>query len=97
MSEKTQGSVSYIGMWHTHPISDAIPSVTDMKGMAGIMCNDGFAAESQMLLIVGHSSTNPEYGIYKYSTSDIQSINNGKLEIKLEHNGSIVREKNNEI
>ncbi|NQY87421.1 MAG: ThiF family adenylyltransferase [Colwellia sp.] len=92
-SIKTQGSVHYIGMWHTHPVSSAVPSFIDMQGMAGIMCNDGFAAESQMLLIIGHSSKNPEFGIYQFSTSDIQSINSGELEMKFKHNGTIVKEK----
>lgn len=92
-SIKTQGSVHYIGMWHTHPISAAIPSMTDMQGMLGIMCNDGFAAESQMLLIIGYSNTSPEFGIYQYSTSDVQSINSGELEMKFQHNGKIVKVK----
>jgi len=93
ITHKTQGSISYIGMWHTHPVSAAIPSGTDMEGMVGIMCRDGFAAESQILLIVGHSSTNPEFGIYKYSISDIKQINDGNMNMTLAHNGIITKVK----
>ena len=89
ISEKTQGSISYIGMWHTHPVSAAIPSITDMEGMAGIMCRDGFAAESQILLIVGHSSTDPEFGIYKFSISDIKQIGDCAMNMTLANNGII--------
>ncbi|MDC5804500.1 ThiF family adenylyltransferase [Vibrio europaeus] len=89
ISNNTQGSISYVGMWHTHPISAAIPSETDMEGMAGIMCKDGFASESQILLIVGHSSTEPELGIYKYSISDIKKIGDGAVNLILANNGII--------
>lgn len=87
----TKGSVHYIGMWHTHPISAAKPSITDMQGMAGLMCSEGFASESQMLLIVGYSSTSPEFGLYKYSTSEITEINNGEIKANIEHNGLILK------
>lgn len=76
-------------MWHTHPVSAAIPSITDMEGMAGIMCKDGFAAESQILLIVGHSSTDPEFGIYKFSISDIKQIGDCAMNMTLANNGII--------
>ncbi|WP_159087259.1 ThiF family adenylyltransferase [Vibrio parahaemolyticus] len=89
ISKNTQGSISYIGMWHTHPISAAIPSETDMEGMTGIMCRDGFASESQILLIVGYSSTEPELGIYKYSISDIKQIGDGAINLTLANNGII--------
>ena len=91
ISRKTQGSISYIGMWHTHPISAAMPSLTDMEGMAGIMCRDGFASESQILLIVGHSSTTPEIGVYKFSTSEIEKLGNGAINMTLANNGIITK------
>ncbi|HAS6111665.1 TPA: hypothetical protein I7139_21245 [Vibrio vulnificus] len=89
ISKNTQGSISYVGMWHTHPISAAIPSETDMEGMAGIMCRDGFASESQILVIVGYSSTEPELGIYKYSISDIKKVGDGVMNLTLANNGII--------
>ena len=89
VSKKTQGSISYIGMWHTHPISAAVPSATDIKGMAGIMCRDGFASESQILLIVGHSSTTPEIGVYKFSISEVEKLGNGEINMTLANNGII--------
>jgi integrative and conjugative element protein (TIGR02256 family) len=88
---ETKGSVHYIGMWHTHPVSAAKPSVTDMQGMAGLMCNEGFAAESQMLLIVGYSSSKPQLGFYQYSTSEITAVNDGEIKLNIEHNGSIIK------
>jgi len=89
----TKGSVHYVGMWHTHPVSSAKPSITDMQGMVGVMCNEGFAAESQVLLIVGYSNSNPELGIYKYSTSEITEINNsdGEIKLNIKQNGSIIK------
>tara|TARA_B110000211_G_scaffold235034_1_gene308777 strand:+ start:18185 stop:20536 length:2352 start_codon:yes stop_codon:yes gene_type:complete len=91
VTEKTQGSVSYIGMWHTHPISQAKPSVTDLQGMAGIMLSEGFAAECQMLMIVGFSATKPELGLYKFSTSDLEFKNGEELTMKICSNGTIVK------
>lgn len=92
VSKKTQGSVSYIGMWHTHPVSAAKPSLTDMEGMTEIMCRDGFASESQILLIVGHSNTVPELGMYKYSISELEQLGAGKLSMTLVNNGTVKKE-----
>lgn len=88
--EGSQGSVRYIGMWHTHPTSKALPSETDMKGMASIMCQDGFASESQLLAIFGHTTSKTELGVYRYSTSDLEGTCDDERCIVLSNDGTIV-------
>ena len=88
--EKTQGSIQYIGMWHTHPVSAAIPSLRDINGMASIMCNDGFSSDSHMLVIIGYSSKKPQLGVYKYTTTEVRAMDAEEINIVFNQNGSIV-------
>ncbi len=77
---KSKGSASYIGMWHTHPVSAAIPSATDLKGMATIICQDEFSPNKQLLLIVGNSSeANIEMSVSVFSRENIYQYGEKKI------------------
>ncbi len=71
LSTMSRGSVEYLGMWHTHPVSEAKPSQTDIEGMTKIIFDSGIASSHQVLLIVGFSTTNPEIGTYIFSTTHL--------------------------
>jgi len=71
LSNLSRGSVEYLGMWHTHPVSEAKPSQTDIGGMTKIIFDGGFTSAHQMLLIVGFSATKPEVGTYMFSTTHL--------------------------
>lgn len=57
---RTSGSVSFVGMWHTHPLGMPHPSVTDLGAMQQL-----FGAESTylgrrcLMVIVGGTSSTP--------------------------------------
>jgi integrative and conjugative element protein (TIGR02256 family) len=50
---RTRGSVSFVGMWHTHPGGLPIPSATDLNGMAQIVAATDSRIQQSLLLIVG--------------------------------------------
>ena len=53
----SRGSVSFVGMWHTHPNGNPTPSPTDHGAMQSIVGNPNFARS--LLLVVGPNSDGP--------------------------------------
>jgi integrative and conjugative element protein (TIGR02256 family) len=54
-SERTRGSVRFIGMWHTHPYGRPRPSCTDLRAMSKLWKLPDFTARHFLMLIVGGS------------------------------------------
>lgn len=52
---RTRGSVVFVGMWHTHPTSDPLPSATDLQGMAEITAGRESRTPKAVLVIVGRT------------------------------------------
>ena len=48
-----RGSSRPVGMWHTHPGMSAMPSPTDVAGMAQVVTDDARPLPQQLLLILG--------------------------------------------
>ena len=64
---RTHGVVSYLGTWHSHPVSPAAPSETDYAGIGRIFASAPGEGCHQLMLIVGNSSTaQPEIGAYAF-------------------------------
>ena len=57
--ECSRGSVSLIGMWHTHPNGNPTPSITDYDGMLSIVQNPDFSCARSILLVIGPNSDGP--------------------------------------
>lgn len=54
---RTSGSVTFVGMWHTHPKALPIPSGTDLGAMAQLLADkETFQGRSFLMLIVGGTS-----------------------------------------
>jgi len=62
----TRRSVSYIGMWHTHPTSRPLPSVTDFAGMHDILTAGDLPPRKNLLLIFGRCSGHDAVGAFLF-------------------------------
>ncbi|CAN5521724.1 hypothetical protein BH09ACT4_BH09ACT4_12530 [soil metagenome] len=49
----TNNGVGFLGMWHTHPLGRASPSLTDEFGMATILAFEGAGRRALMLILGG--------------------------------------------
>ena len=56
---RSQGSISFIGMWHTHPGSVPDPSPIDRDAMVLLFANPDFQCRHFLMLIIGGSSKEP--------------------------------------
>lgn len=63
-----------IGMWHTHPDSDPVPSLTDGSGMDQIVSDIGTPMPWHLLLIVGGTPDNETIGAYVYSRHNTNEV-----------------------
>jgi integrative and conjugative element protein (TIGR02256 family) len=59
---RSRGSVSFIGMWHTHPGSQPDPSSIDRDAMQRLFASPDFEGCHFLMLIIGGSSKNPLIG-----------------------------------
>lgn len=62
----SRAAVSYIGMWHTHPVSRPLPSEVDKEGMAEILTVGPAAPRSNLLLIIGRERGNDVMGNFLF-------------------------------
>lgn len=67
---KTHDLVGFLGTWHSHPVSSPTPSVTDLSAMKHLLRQSGSPLHRLLLTIVGHSSSNPEFGTYVFGDKD---------------------------
>lgn len=63
---QTRRSVGYIGMWHTHPTSRPLPSVTDFTGMHNILTAGDLPPRKNLLLIFGRCSRFDAVGAFLF-------------------------------
>lgn len=61
--KKTEGSSSFVGIWHTHPISMPKPSQIDLRAMVNILHLQENPPRHVMMLIIGFAATKP---VWKY-------------------------------
>ena len=70
---RTSGSVTFVGMWHTHPKALPIPSHTDQGAMMQLLADkETFQGRSFLMLIVGGTSKHPiiSAGMFKRGDYD---------------------------
>ena len=69
--ERTRGSVSFVGMWHTHPHGLPIPSKTDLGAMKELLGEDPtFLGRTFIMMIVGGTSSAPILSTTVFRRSD---------------------------
>lgn len=67
---RTRRSVSFVGMWHTHPDNLAVPSGTDQEAMQRVWTAAGSQARHFLMLIVGGRVPSHHIGGYLYAKSE---------------------------
>jgi integrative and conjugative element protein (TIGR02256 family) len=68
----SRGSVRYVGMWHTHPVSAPVPSATDLAGMAKILSDGTVNPSKSLLSILGTPLTRPLLGTFVFDREDVR-------------------------
>ncbi len=66
---RSRGSIQYLGMWHTHPSSEPIPSSTDWDGMRRLVKTAGGGGRP-LMLIIGCPHAIPMLGTYVFRAAD---------------------------
>ena len=69
---RTRKSVSFIGMWHTHPGGMPWPSPTDYGAMAQLLTGDQFQANRFLMVIIGAESSQPIISGTVFERADYQ-------------------------
>ncbi len=69
--QRSRESIQYIGLWHTHPNSPAVPSPKDEDGMLKVLSTNDPPPAKSLLLIVGTPESNPTIGTYMYDRNDL--------------------------
>lgn len=69
--KRTRGSISFVGMWHTHPHAPPIPSKTDLGAMKELLEQDTvFLGRRFLMMIVGGTSEAPSISASVFQRSD---------------------------
>ena len=74
IAKQSKGSSSFIGIWHTHPISRPDPSADDMAAMVELLLEQEKTPRHVLMMIVGFAATNPTPEYYLYTRRDIESF-----------------------
>lgn len=61
----------YVGEWHTHPDSSSIPSLTDISAINSIIQYQNCCIANPVLLIIGYSKTEVDFGCYVWLESKL--------------------------
>lgn len=70
-AKRTTGSVSFVGMWHTHPLGMPIPSVTDLGAMERLLGGEAtYLGRRFLMVIVGGTSKLPLVSASVFQRSD---------------------------
>jgi integrative and conjugative element protein (TIGR02256 family) len=66
-NKRTTGTVTFIGMWHTHPQGRPIPSPTDLSAMKTLLgSKKDYLGKSFLMLIFGGTSSIPDVSANLY-------------------------------
>ncbi len=70
-TKRSRGSVSFVGMWHTHPQGLPIPSTTDLNAMYQLLGQDsGYVGRRFLMMIVGGTMRTPLVTATVFQRSD---------------------------
>src|SRR5206468_3707152 len=78
--KRTANTVGYVGMWHTYPNGDPLPSPTDLDGMRRLCGATNSENGKQLLVILGRTnSSNPSASAYVFSGRDFAGWSEGQF------------------
>ena len=70
---RTRKSVQYVGTWHTHPVTEATPSIRDFAAMNQLLTQSPNPTEQLLLLIVGFAQSNAEMSAGVFSRAEFEA------------------------
>jgi len=68
---RSEGSIRYVGTWHTHPVSDAYPSSIDLCAMDRLLDESG---ERILLLIAGRVLSHPHVNASVFQKEEFKQL-----------------------
>ena len=68
--KRSRHSIHFIGLWHTHPQSEPLPSATDLGAMAKLVSAIGTSSAGCLLLILSGAYTRPSAGAFYFQRND---------------------------
>jgi len=71
--ERSGGASRFVGIWHTHPVSHPRPSDVDLAAMYNILIENDRPPRHTVMLIVGHSASDPDWALYIFRRSEIDA------------------------
>jgi predicted acylesterase/phospholipase RssA len=69
--QRGRRALEFLGMWHTHPVSAASPSPTDLFGVRDLLHAASSPLPESLLIIVGHAATAPELAGYVFDRPEL--------------------------
>lgn len=69
---RTRQSVSFLGMWHTHPKQMPLPSETDVSGMHDLVFSVSPPSPQAFMLIIGDPLDRPTLAAYLFKRADFE-------------------------
>lgn len=69
--KRTSGTLSFLGMWHTHPHQSSNFSSRDLRGMHELLEASASPAAIGTILIIGSAATSPELGAYVFEREEL--------------------------
>ncbi len=86
---RSRGVIQYLGSWHSHPVSKALPSSTDYAGISTLFAAAPRDGAMQLMLIVGFASNeNAELGAYIFEKRAL-SEHQGDVEMEMQVRGGV--------
>lgn len=64
--KQTRGAVQYLGMWHTHPVSQPLPSEVDYEGIQQIFALGPVPPSKNLLFIFGRMGSAEALGAFPF-------------------------------
>ena len=71
--ERSRKSVQYVGTWHTHPVSPAVPSVKDLAAMDRLLVHSPTPTEQLLLMIVGDARSRPQLSANVFERGEFET------------------------
>lgn len=71
-AQTSGGSLQFIGIWHTHPVSSPTPSLEDLQAMFQLLVEEQVPARHILMVIVGHAATSPGMASYLFQRREFR-------------------------
>lgn len=88
---RTESSVKFIGTWHSHPVSPGQPSQKDLHGIANLFATDLTQSPLQLMMIIGHASSNSEIGAHIFNRSGLSAAEDA-VHLVMEYDGGVAQD-----